>query len=85
VLAPEEEERSNPKKVDARLSALRRGGTIVAGHPTLGFEIQGLNTRQMGGSAPAVDDIVVSMSPELDMNLKSKSYDKLNPAFHQFG
>lgn len=72
-------------KVEARLSALRRGGTIVAGHPSLSFEVQGLNTRQIGGSAPAVDEICVSMSPELDMSLKSKNYDKLNPAFHQFG
>jgi len=84
VLAPEVEERTNAKKVEARLSSLRRSGTVVAGHPSLSFEIQGLNTRTSGGSAPAVDEIAISMSPELDLSLRSKGYDRLNPGFYKF-
>ena len=47
--------------------------------------MRGINARKAGGSAPALDDIEVSMSKEMDASLVKKMFDRLNPSLDKFG
>ncbi len=85
VLAPDLGERTDPLKNEARIATMKRSGVVVAGHAALNFEIRGSSARRAGRNGPVIDDIVVSMSGEMDEFLTEKYYDRILPALDRFG
>jgi len=61
ALAPDAADRKNEHAMTNRLASMRRSGTFIAGHPSLNFEVHGINARKQAGSSPALDEIEVSL------------------------